>query len=34
VIAVVVWIAGFGGNTINWRGDAFTLKNGRLIQRS
>jgi ceramide glucosyltransferase len=34
VIAVLVWIASFGGNTINWRGDTFTLKNGRLIQRS
>jgi ceramide glucosyltransferase len=33
-IAVLVWIASFGGNTINWRGDAFVLKNGRLIQRS
>jgi len=34
LIAVLVWIASFGGNTINWRGDAFTLKNGRLVQRS
>jgi ceramide glucosyltransferase len=34
IIAVLVWIASFGGNTITWRGDAFTLKNGRLIQRS
>jgi ceramide glucosyltransferase len=34
VIAVAVWIASYGGNTINWRGDTFTLKNGRLIQRS
>ena len=33
-IAVLVWIASFGGSTINWRGDAFVLKNGRLIQRS
>ena len=34
LLAVLVWIASFGGNTINWRGDAFTLKNGRLVQRS
>ena len=34
LIAVLVWIASFGGNTINWRGDTFNLKNGRLIQRS
>jgi ceramide glucosyltransferase len=34
VIAVVVWIASLAGNTIEWRGDAFRVKDGRLIQRS
>jgi hypothetical protein len=28
-----VWIGSFGGNTIDWRGDTFTLRNGKLIQR-
>jgi ceramide glucosyltransferase len=32
-VAVLVWVASFGGNTINWRGDTFTLKSGKLIQR-
>jgi ceramide glucosyltransferase len=32
--AVVVWVASFGGNTINWRGDSFTLRDGKLIQRA
>jgi ceramide glucosyltransferase len=34
LMAVVVWITSFGGNTIHWRGDWFTLKNGKLVQRS
>jgi ceramide glucosyltransferase len=34
LMAVVVWIASLAGNTIEWRGDAFTVKDGRLIQRS
>jgi len=32
-VAVLVWIGSFGGNTIDWRGDTFTLRNGKLIQR-
>ena len=32
-VAVLVWVASFGGNTIDWRGDTFTLRNGKLIQR-
>ena len=31
-IAVGVWIASFAGHTVNWRGDRFTLKDGRLIR--
>lgn len=34
MMAVVVWVASFGGNTIDWRGDSFLLRDGRLIQRS
>ena len=30
--AVMVWIASFAGHTVAWRGDSFTLKNGRLIR--
>lgn len=33
LIAVVIWGASFSGNTIEWRGDGFTLKDGKLIQR-
>jgi ceramide glucosyltransferase len=33
LIAIVVWSASFSGNTIEWRGDTFTVKNGKLIQR-
>jgi ceramide glucosyltransferase len=31
-LAVMVWIASFAGHTVAWRGDSFTLKNGRLIR--
>jgi ceramide glucosyltransferase len=30
LIAMAVWIAGFAGNSIVWRGERFTLKNGKL----
>ncbi|HTW59428.1 MAG TPA: bacteriohopanetetrol glucosamine biosynthesis glycosyltransferase HpnI [Terriglobales bacterium] len=32
LIAVLVWIASFAGRTVTWRGDRFTLKNGRLTR--
>ena len=30
LVAMGVWIAGFAGNTIVWRGERFLLKSGRL----
>lgn len=29
-VALAVWIAGWAGNKIRWRGETFTLKHGRL----
>lgn len=31
LVAFGLWVAGFAGNTIVWRGQRFTVKNGRLI---
>ncbi len=30
LIAMSLWVAGFAGDTIVWRGERFTLKNGKL----
>jgi ceramide glucosyltransferase len=32
LIAVLVWVASFGGHTVTWRGDRFELKKGRLTR--
>jgi ceramide glucosyltransferase len=32
VVAMTLWVAGFSGDTIVWRGVRFTLKNGKLTK--
>lgn len=32
LMAPIVWLASFMGNSIRWRGDTFTLKNGKLTR--
>jgi ceramide glucosyltransferase len=32
VVAMGLWVAGFAGDTIVWRGERFALKNGRLVK--
>jgi ceramide glucosyltransferase len=32
LIAMALWVAGFAGDTIVWRGDHFALKNGKLAK--
>jgi ceramide glucosyltransferase len=30
VVAVLVWIASFAGSTVEWRGERFRLRAGKL----
>jgi len=32
LIAMAVWIVGFAGDTIVWRGERFALKGGKLVK--
>jgi ceramide glucosyltransferase len=32
VVALALWVAGFAGDTIVWRGERFALKKGRLVK--
>jgi ceramide glucosyltransferase len=31
-VGVIVWLAGFGGHSVSWRGDPFKLKDGKLVR--
>jgi len=32
LVAVAVWIVSLGGHTVNWRGEHFKLKDGKLTR--
>jgi ceramide glucosyltransferase len=32
MVQMGIWVAGFAGNTIVWRGEEFQLKNGKLLR--
>jgi ceramide glucosyltransferase len=32
LIAPLVWMASFAGNTVTWRGDRFTVQGGKLTR--
>jgi ceramide glucosyltransferase len=32
VVAMGLWVAGFAGDTIVWRGERFALRKGRLVK--
>jgi ceramide glucosyltransferase len=34
MVQMAIWIAGFSGNTIVWRGEEFQLKNGKLFGKT
>jgi ceramide glucosyltransferase len=31
-VAMGLWVAGFAGDTIVWRGERFALRDGRLVK--
>jgi len=33
LVAAGVWVAGFAGNAIVWRGERFLLKDGKLLSQ-
>ncbi len=34
ILGMLVWLAGFTGSTVSWRGESFTLKDGKLARTS